>query len=104
VNYLDQLAAEIQRTAHPESRPPDEDLPLYRQYAVLLLAKGEDVTADDVHNAWAAWAIDHEPDNQYIKPLKELSVRAQRKDEKYVEAIQKVAGSVGLRQSERTAS
>ena len=91
MTYLDLLAAEIQRAADPSSTPPDEDLPLYRQYAVLLLVKGVVVTAEDVHNAWAAWAADHQPDSRHLVPFKELSLRAQKKDEPYVEAIRKVA-------------
>lgn len=94
MNYLDRLAAEIQRTADPDSRPPDEDLPLYRLYAVLLLAKGQDVTAEDVHNAWAAWASEHQPSSQHLKPFKELSLSVQRKDAAYVDAIHQVAAGM----------
>ena len=90
MNYLDLVAAEIQRFADPRAVPPDKDLPLYRQYAVLLLTKGKDVTAEDVHNAWAAWASEHDPSNRNILPFKELSLSVQRKDELYVSAIQKV--------------
>ncbi len=96
MNYLDKIAAEIQRMAHPEAEPPDEDLPLYRQYAVLLLAKGQDVTAEDVHNAWAAWASDYDPESRNLLPFKELSLRAQRKDEPYVNAIRQVAEHMRL--------
>lgn len=96
VNYLDKIAAEIQRIAHPDAVPPDDDLPLYRQYAVLLLAKGQDVTAEDVHNAWAAWASEHDPESRNLLPFKELSIRSQRKDEPYVEAIHKVAERLRL--------
>jgi hypothetical protein len=96
LNYLDLIAAEIQRTADPESTPPDEYLPLYRQYAVLLLAKGELVTAEDVHNAWAAWASDHEPESRHLVPFKELSLKLQDKDQPYVEAIQAVARHLGI--------
>src|SRR5215210_6190825 len=98
MNYLDKLAAEIQRTADPDSTPPDEDLPLYRLYAVLLLAKGEDVTTEDVHNAWAAWASDHDPESRHLKPFKELSLAVQRKDEKYVGAIHKVSARMHPRE------
>lgn len=91
MNYLDLIAAEIQRTADPESTPPDEDLSLYRLYAVLLLAKGREVTLEDVHNAWAAWASDHEPDSRHLIPFKELSLSIQRKDQTYVDAIHEVA-------------
>ncbi len=91
MNYLDLLAAEIQRTADPEAKVPDEDLPLYRQYAVLLLTKGTEVNTEDVHNAWAAWASEHDPDNRNLLPFKELSLSVQRWDETYAEAIRAVA-------------
>lgn len=90
-SYLDQVAAEIRRTADPDAALSDEDLPLYRIYAVLLLAKGQDVTAEDVHNAWSAWASEHEPESRNLLPFKELSLRVQRKDQVYVEAIHQVA-------------
>ena len=96
MNYLDKLAAEIQRTADPDSTPPDEDLPLYRLYAVLLLAKGEDVDAEDVHNSWAAWASDHDPDSRHLLPFKELSLSVQRKDEQFVDAIRTVAARLRI--------
>lgn len=91
MNYVDLVAAEIQREADPASLPSDEDLSLYRIYAVLLLAKGSGVSAEDVHNAWAAWASDNQPDSDNILPFKELSLSTQRKDEPYVNAIRKVA-------------
>jgi hypothetical protein len=91
VNYLDKLGAEIQRIADPDAVPPDADLPLYRIYAVLLLAKGNDVTLKDVHNAWAAWASDHDPGNRNLLPFKELSLSVQLKDQLYVDAIHQVA-------------
>ncbi len=91
MNYLDKIATEIQRAADPHALPPDQDLPLYRLYAVLLLAKGKDVTAEDVHNAWAAWASDREPESRDLLPFKELSLRDQRRDQPYVDAIHQVA-------------
>src|SRR5688572_22285767 len=90
-SYLDKIAAEIRRTADPDAALSDEDLPLYRIYAVLLLAKGQDVTAEDVHNAWAAWASEHEPESRDLLPFKELSLRVQRKDLLYADAIHQVA-------------
>lgn len=89
--YIDTIAVEIQRTAEPGAVLQHEDLPLYRLYAVLLLAKGQDVTAEDVHNAWAAWASEHEPENENLLPFKELSFHVQRKDQLYVDAIHQVA-------------
>lgn len=89
MNYLDLLAAEIQRMAEPDSTPPDEYLPLYRQYAVLALVKGEQVTVKDVHDAWACWASDYDPTHRHLIPFKELSLPEQRRDEPYAEAIRK---------------
>lgn len=91
MNYLELIAAEIHREAHPQATPPDEDLPLYRQYAVLVLSKGQSVTAEDVHNAWAAWASEHDPNHRHLIPFKELSLSDQREDNPYVSASRKVA-------------
>ena len=90
MNYLDTIAAAIQRTAHPDAVTLD-DLPLYRLYAVLLLAKGQAVTAADVHNAWVAWASEHQPTSPHLKPFAALSSHIQHKDEPYAEAIRAVA-------------
>ena len=95
-SYLDKIATEIRRTADPDAALSDEDLPLYRIYAVLLLAKGQDVTLEDVHNAWAAWASEHDSENRNLLPFKELSLRTQRKDQLYVDAIHQVAEHMRL--------
>jgi hypothetical protein len=96
VNYLELIGAEIQREADPESTPPDEDMPLYRLYALLLLAKGNEVTDEDVHNAWVVWATEHQPESDKIMPFKELSLRSQRKDDPYTEAIRRVARRLNM--------
>lgn len=100
MNYLDRLAAEIQRAADPESTPPDEDLPLYRLYAVLMLAKGDQVDAEDVHNAWVAWASDHDTNSRHLIPFKELSLSVQRKDDQFVNAIREVASRLRIEDSQ----
>lgn len=104
MNYLDVIAAAIQREADPEATPPDEDLPLYRQYAVLLLTKGDTVTAPDVHHAWAAWASEHDSSHRHLVPFKELSLSEQKKDEPYAEAIRTVATAMGVETEEISSS
>lgn len=89
--YLDRIAAEIRRFAHPGADFSGEELALYRVYAVLLLAKGAAVTAEDVHNAWVAWALEHSPESRHLIPFKELSLGVQEKDERYVDAIRQAA-------------
>ena len=55
LTYLDGLGTRI-RSQVPEGGPAGREHPrLFRIYAALLLAKGVAVTAEDVHNAWAAW-------------------------------------------------
>lgn len=95
-SYIDKIAAEIRRTADPKAAQAGEDLPLYRLYAVLLLAKGPNVTAEDVHNAWAAWASEHEPESWNLLPFKELSLQVQSKDQLYADAIHQVADDMRL--------
>lgn len=90
-SYVDKIAAEIRRTADPEADQADEDLSLYRLYAVLLLAKGKTVTAEDVHNAWAAWASEYAPTHMNLLPFKELSLETKRKDLLYLNAMNRAS-------------
>jgi hypothetical protein len=65
MSYLDKLAMRI-RDEVPESHRGETALDLFRLYAVLALAKGEAVQASDVHNAWAAWMQEREPDHEAL--------------------------------------
>jgi hypothetical protein len=93
-SYIDRIAAEIRHAAGHEASILDDDLRLYRLYAVLLLARGAGVNAADVHNAWAAWASECDPENRNLVPFKELSQRMQKKDERYVSAIRTAADRI----------
>ena len=55
VTYLDAVAEDIRRAVPPAVMPDEDTTDLFLSYAVLLLAKGEGVTREDVHNAWVAW-------------------------------------------------
>ena len=91
LNYLDEIAVAIQREADPDAAPPDEFLPLYRIYAVLLLARGEHVSAEDVHNAWVAWASATDPASEHLVPFTDLTPAVQYLDEPFAAAIRAVA-------------
>jgi hypothetical protein len=72
----------------PPSDLPDENSRLlFRIYAVLALAKGEAVTAEDVHNAWVAWASSINADHESLVPFNELDHETASFDKPYVEAI-----------------
>jgi hypothetical protein len=93
LNYLDELGAQI-RDRVPKSDLPDEETSdLFRLYAVLLLAKGQDVTSKDVHNAWVAWMTARNPDHESLRPFEELSYDVAADDEPYLNAIRLVARS-----------
>ena len=57
MTYLEQLAAEIRQAVPEQAMPQDDAIDLFAIYAVLLLAKGEAVRSEDVHNAWVAWML-----------------------------------------------
>ena len=76
---------------------------LVRLYALLALVKGDNVTLEDVHDAWAMdmnfkeknppYCYGH--DHKSIVPFDQLSVETQERDREYVEAIKEVAKMIG---------
>ncbi|MFF4506282.1 hypothetical protein [Streptomyces sp. NPDC001401] len=91
MSYLRADAGLIRELLPPEARPPSEADDLFLLYAVLMRAKGEQVTVADVHDAWAAWTEPRNPDHAALVPFDELSPAVQREDEPYVQAIQAAA-------------
>ncbi len=91
MTYIDELAEAIRGEINPKALPSGNTAPLFRLYAVLILAKGTNVTAEDVHNAWAAWMSDENPAHESIKPYQQLPSRVQSEDQPFVDAIRKVA-------------
>jgi hypothetical protein len=85
MNYLDSIARQIRHQV------PDCSTELLRYYALLTLVKGEDVTLEDVHNAWSAWRTSTRPEHPSIVPFAELSSEVQELDRPYMEAIREVA-------------
>lgn len=90
MTYLDDLAARIREYAPVNGSSPELDS-LFRLYAVLALAKGEAVTDEDVHNAWAAWTQDCDADHSKVRPFSELDHATQAEDGPYAEAIRLAA-------------
>lgn len=89
--YLHELAAEIQAEVDPALVPRGDTASLWRIYAVLVRAKGVDVQAADVHDAWTAWALSEKPAHKALLPFEELDPSTQAKDEPYVSALRRVA-------------
>jgi hypothetical protein len=91
LNYLDELAAEIRAEVDPSFIPKKDTTSLFRIYAMLVRAKGAQVTASDVHDAWAVWALEAKPDHTAIHPFEDLDPETQAKDDPYVHALRRAA-------------
>ena len=102
MNYIDQIAERIYKETCetlPALEPgqkliSDQDIGLYRIYAVLCLAKGTDTCSADVHDAWSAWRAASVPDHKSLIPFDQLSRSVQAQDHEYVNAIHAVAKTI----------
>jgi hypothetical protein len=96
MSYLDDLATTIRGYLPAEALPTGDVDALFRLYAVLALAKGEAVTAEDVHNAWAAWMQESNVDHGSLRPFSELDHATQAEDDPYARAIRAAARDLSI--------
>jgi len=96
VDYISALAAEIREELDPRSLPDEPADDLLRVYAVLVLALGSAVRAEDVHNAWVAWMVPREPDHPALVPFADLDETTRNQDAPFARAIRTVAHRKGL--------
>jgi len=85
LNYIDKIARSIGEMM--PGNPPE----LLRLYALLVLTVGEDVTLENVHDAWSAWRAATRPDDPSLIPFPELEPGVQELDRNYARAIRRVA-------------
>jgi hypothetical protein len=95
VNYIEAIADEIRRKVQADVLPDEDSAELFLIYAVLLLALGDQVSREDVHNAWCAWMSSWGADHEAIVPFSELSPETQAEDSPFVLAIRSVAHERG---------
>jgi hypothetical protein len=91
MNYVSGIAERIHREVPPEVLPKGDTNLLFLMYAILALTVGENVRAEDVHDAWSAWMTYQDPTHESIKPFTRLSRETQAQDQPFVEAIRKVS-------------
>ena len=91
MSYIDELAGAIRQRVPERLVPRGDTDALFRIYAVLVLAKGESVEHEDVHDAWSAWMTASDPTHRSLKPLAELSSDVRDADSPYLEALRAVA-------------
>lgn len=68
-----------------------EDGPLVDLYLLLVFVKGEAVTLENVHDAWAIRESRAFPTSRLIAPFQGLTPEVQELDREFMEAIQRVA-------------
>ncbi|MFE6050473.1 hypothetical protein ACFQ6N_06955 [Kitasatospora sp. NPDC056446] len=95
MSHLDPIADLIRACLPSEARPPAGSDDLFRIYAVLLQAKGEQVTDEDVHNAWTAWAQSTDDTHKSLVAFDELDAPTRALDAPYTSAIRTAARRLG---------
>jgi hypothetical protein len=83
--YIDRASEAIEREM------PDQPTELLDLYLLLALRKGVDISAEDVHDAWAIWRSRTKADHPAIVPFEALAVDVQYLDDEYVDAIRRAA-------------
>ncbi|MEU9072557.1 hypothetical protein AB0D60_37445 [Streptomyces sp. NPDC048306] len=91
MTYLDPLADLIRACLPPDAEPPEDSADLFRMYAVLLKAKGAEVTDEDVHDAWSAWMQTVNSAHEALIPYRDLDPATRAFDAPYAEAIRRAA-------------
>jgi len=91
MNYISEIAERIRRELPQEVLPEGDTDLLFLMYAVLALAVGEEVRAEDVHDTWSAWMTYRDPSHKSIRPFAELDREVKKTDQPFVEAIRTVA-------------
>ncbi len=89
--YLDELAARIRAHVPPGRLPGDGAADLLRIYAVLLRAKGADVTLSDIHDAWSAWMSTRDNEHASLIAFENLPEHIQEEDRVFAVAVRRAA-------------
>lgn len=85
--YLEELASAIRSRVPQDALPEEGASELFLSYAILLRAKGSDVSSSDIHDAWSAWKAKTEPDHEAIVPFDQLDKETAEQDEVFVQAV-----------------
>ena len=92
--YLDDIADCIRKYI-PDDRMPEENVEeLLRIYAVLLRAKGTDVTESDIHDAWSTWIVEHKEEHKALIPYEDLTPDVREQDAVFANAVRQAAQEI----------
>lgn len=99
--YLEDIASAIRSRVPKDALPEEDASELFLSYAVLLRAKGSDVSTSDVHDAWSAWKARTEPAHEALVPFDQLDKATAEQDEVFVQAIRDAWAATDQGQSHR---
>lgn len=99
--YLDNIAIRIRAHIPDERMPKGDANELLRLYAVLLRAKGADVTDSDIHDAWSAWMANRNKQHESLIAFRELTSNVQEEDRVFTKAVRLAAAELGQSKSAR---
>lgn len=91
MNYVDEVAEAIRKEAPRESIPDSDTESLFILYALLCLAKGQEVSGEDVHDAWSTWMTLRGEQHASLVPYDRLPSNVRAEDSAFVLAIRRVA-------------
>lgn len=74
---------------------------LLRAYAVLLRAKGAEVTLSDIHDAWSAWMAKRDPAHASLVSYECLPEEVQEQDRVFTTAVRHAAEELGRPRASR---
>ena len=94
MNYVSDIARRILAELPADQLPQGDTHLLMHLYALLALAKGQDVTGKDVHDAWAVWQSVTGTDHESLKPYGDLSASVKAEDSPFMMAIRKVGAEL----------
>ena len=94
-DYLTNLAKRIRDAVPPDVRPDEDDeLHLFRLYALLALSKGLSTNRKDIHNAWVVWMIEVDADHPAILPFDQLTPEQRQQDGPFLKAVHEIAAEL----------
>lgn len=96
--YLEDIANTIKNYIPKEYLPEENNDELFLMYAVLLRAKGKNVTQSDIHDAWSAWMYNYDPKHKAIIPYEDLDRKSKELDTMFAVAVRKAADELNYKE------
>lgn len=99
--YLDDIAAKIREHILEGRMPGGDTDELLRIYAVLLRAKGAEVTRSDIHDAWSAWMAKRNSEHVSLVAYENLPEDVREEDRVFARAVRLASDHSGQSKESR---